>query len=86
MTQSKKALERIKALPTPSDVRWDELVTVLGSLGYDLLPPKKGGSFRKFHNKVTGHILQLHEPHPSKIVKRVYIKMIVDALKEQGLI
>ncbi len=86
MTQSKKALERIKALPTPSDVRWEELVSVLGSLGYDLLPAKKGGSYRKFHNKKTSHVIQLHEPHPANVVKRCYIKMVVDALKDQGLI
>lgn len=86
MAQSKKALARIKALPTPSDVRWEELVSALSSLGYKLLPAKKGGSYRKFHNKTTGHVIQLHEPHPANVVKRCYIKLVVDELKEQGLI
>jgi hypothetical protein len=86
MTQSQKALERIKVLPTPSDVRWEELVSVLRSLGYTLLPAKKGGSYRRFHNKETDHVIQLHEPHPANVVKKCYIKAVVEVLKEQGLI
>ena len=86
MSQHKKALERVTTTPTPSDIHWDELTAVLTQLGYKVLKSKRGGSRRKFHNPETGHIINLHEPHPDKIVAKCYIKQVVDSLKENGLI
>jgi len=86
MAKHDKALERICASPTPSDIRWEELVSVLRHFGYDLLKSKRGGSRRKFHNPKTGHIISIHEPHPSSIVARCYVDQIVEVLKDRGLI
>ena len=83
-TQRKKALDRICTSPTPTDIRWAELVSALQHLGYALL--KGGGSRRKFHHPETNHIIILHEPHPSSIVAKCYIEQVVEKLTERGLI
>lgn len=84
MAKHQKALDRITAVPTPSDIRWEELTSVLSRLGYEALPGK--GARRKFFHPTSKHTISIHEPHPSNIVKRVYIDMVVSELRQQGLI
>lgn len=85
MSKFDKLLTRF--LSVPADFRWDELESMLSSYGYKLRPTKKtGGSRRAFVNEGTGHVLNLHEPHPGSIVKRYALRQVIDSLKEVGVI
>lgn len=82
MSKFEKLLERIQQ--KPKDFTWDELQTLLVALGYEPVKPKKtGGSRRKF---VDGkqHVISLHKPHPSNVLKEYVIKDILEMLKEKG--
>ena len=82
MAQIEKLLKKL--LSKPSDFTWDELVKILGHFGYEEMKKgKTGGSRRKFANK-DNHIISLHKPHPSNILKHYQVKDVVDVLKERG--
>jgi predicted RNA binding protein YcfA (HicA-like mRNA interferase family) len=84
MAQANKIIEKIKAKPTPSNIKWDELVLVLKHLGYKVI--KNSGSRRKFHNTEKDNMISLHRPHPGHEVKPCYIKEVRETLEEIGLI
>lgn len=77
-------LEKLKTklLSKPKDFTWDELKSLLGTLGFDEI--KGNGSRRKFFREPDKILFSLHEPHPRKIIKPVYIKQIVEKLTESG--
>jgi hypothetical protein len=52
--------------------------------GYEEL--KGGGSRRKFINVRTKISISLHEPHPKPILKMYAIELIIEHLKEEGLL
>lgn len=85
MSQYKKALARLCRKPPPTDFRWDELVTLLEGLGFKL--HNGGGSRRHFTAVVNGtpRRINVHEPHPSGIVKPYVIRNVEASLKEWGL-
>lgn len=67
----------------PKDFTWEELLVVLRSYGYEQLKQgKTGGSRRKFKDE-RNHIISLHEPHPSNIVKSYAIEQVVEALQQK---
>jgi predicted RNA binding protein YcfA (HicA-like mRNA interferase family) len=78
---------RERFLSIPNDFSWDELVKLLGSLGYkEIVGGKSGGSRRKFINPSYGYPIILHKPHPKNIVKQYAIRQIIDLLKSEGLL
>jgi len=82
MSRHEKLILKLKAKPTPSDVKWDELKAVLKHLGYEMLSNK--GSRRKFvhqETQETQEIISLHEPHPQPEVKTYVIKQVVEQLQ-----
>jgi len=82
MAKIDKLIARL--LLRPADFTWDELVNVLGYLGYkELKKGKTGGSRRKFANEGK-QIINLHKPHPGNIVKRYMIDQVIAVLKENG--
>ncbi len=84
MSQHKKLLKRL--LGKPTDFTWSELVSLLRHLGFDLIPDKSGSSGRKFIHTENKMIINLHEPHPKKVILSCYISQIIKSLKEGGLI
>jgi len=82
LSKDQKQLERF--LSIPADYSWDELVTLVGSYGFDE-DTKSGGSRRCFIS-AKGWKMFLHKPHPGNIVKRYAIRQVKDALVEFGLI
>lgn len=81
MVQIEKLLVRL--LSRPTDFTWDELIKILRHFGYkELKKGKTGGSRRKFADE-TKHLINLHQPHPGKILKRYQIDLVVAALKEK---
>ena len=84
MAQVQKVIERMKAKPTPNNIKWDELVLVLKHLGYKVM--MNSGSRRKFHNAERNNLISLHKPHPGNEVKACYISAVRETLEEIGLI
>ena len=79
MSKTEKLLEKFKSIP--NDLTWDELVKILNYFGYFELS-KKGktvGSRRKFVNEVKD-VINLHKPHPTKIIKKYIIKQLLEKL------
>jgi hypothetical protein len=75
MTKKDKLLERFLALP--NDFSFDELKSLLESMGFEIENKgKTSGSRVAFvHINFRRHIL-IHKPHPSKIINKIYLKQI----------
>jgi len=82
MAKLEKLINRLKS--RPSDFTWDELVTLLKRLGFDEL--QGSGSRVKFFHKKMNYLIQLHKPHPSKILKQYMIREILKLLINEKLI
>jgi hypothetical protein len=82
MSRFEKALARLKS--KPRDLTWRETQTILSHFGYEEV--KGGGSRRKFINSKTKVSISLHEPHPKPILKMYAIDLIINHLKEEGLL
>lgn len=81
MSKKEKLLNRF--LNIPGDLTWSELVSILKLLGYHQLPNgMTGGSRRRFVN-IDGKAIFIHEPHPSRIVKKYVIRLIIEQCKEE---
>jgi predicted HicB family RNase H-like nuclease len=65
MSKLEKSMSRL--LSKPIDFSWQELVTLMNALGFELRTT--GGSGRKFIRPETGATLFIHEPHPASILK-----------------
>ena len=84
MATIKKALQRL--LSVPKDFTWDEMIKVLGLLGFvELKKGKTGGARRKFSDGVKNVII-LHKPHPGNIVKEYALRQVIAQLKDKGYI
>jgi hypothetical protein len=84
MAQIQKLLVRLLSLP--KDFTWEELTKILSHFGYkELKKGKTGGSRRKFADE-ENHIIDLHKPHPKKIMKRYQLEDVIVSLKERGRI
>jgi hypothetical protein len=81
MTSHEKLRARVKSCP--SDLTWNELTRLLGALGYD--ERTGAGSRRKFRGEGLP-ALNLHAPHPGKIVKAYMVREVVGILEGEGLL
>lgn len=82
MSKFEKILHRLKQ--RPNDFTWNELQTIMRHLGYTEI--KGSGSRRKFIHRELNVSVSLHEPHPQPLIKRYAIDLIIEHLKEEGLI
>jgi len=79
MSRKDKLIEKLKNID--SELKWDELVVLLGLLGYKCI--NNSGSRRLFVNSDKKKIT-LHEPHPGNKVKKPYKKEVIKTLIERG--
>lgn len=85
MSKIEKLKKRL--MQKPNDFTFAELCTLLRRFGYELESGgKTGGSRRKFFNERTKHVISLHEPHPSGILKSYQINNVLTSLQEEGLL
>lgn len=82
MSKHEKLVERL--LAKPKDFEWSEAVSLLETMGFEIIRGK--GSKRKFKHKETNALISLHEPHPSKVMKIYAIELVINALKEGGFL
>ena len=82
MSKFEKLLQRLKS--RPADFAWDELLSLLSKLGFKKLEGK--GSRVKFYHHDLDCMIQLHKPHPQKVLKSYMLKEILEMLKRERLI
>jgi hypothetical protein len=82
MSRQEKLLKRIAS--SPKDFTWSELCTLMASLGVQLT--KGSGSTRKFIHPATNGRFNIHEPHPSNILKMYQVDGAIDFLKKEGFL
>lgn len=83
MSKHQKTRDKMGRVPTPSDVRWDDLVGLLNSLGLDELPGD--GSRRKFVHRDTKAVMDIHRPHPQPTLKQYQVRNVLGFLDKHGL-
>ncbi|MCX6148356.1 MAG: type II toxin-antitoxin system HicA family toxin [Candidatus Kapabacteria bacterium] len=85
MSRKEKLLKRLLSLP--KDFTYNELKLLLVSFNYiEYTLGKTSGSRVAFYNKSNNHIIRLHKPHPSNILKRYQINLIIEELNKNGLL
>ena len=80
-----KLIERFKK--KPKDFTYEETITLLSYLGYQL--HQKGatsGSRVRFKNEEFGIYIDIRRPHPGSIMKEWMVKAIYQHLRNNGLI
>ena len=83
MTKWDKALERLKRCP--KDYTYDELSALLLHLGYvEDSKGKTSGSRVRFYRNEDDDVIDLHIPHPKRILKRYAILAVISKLESNG--
>jgi len=83
MAKHEKLLKRL--LSNPTDFTFGELDTLLSGFGFKLANAGgTSGSAVRFINYETGHIIRLHKPHPSPVLKQYLVKFIINELTQGG--
>lgn len=81
MTRREKLISRFYRKPT--DFTWEELVSMLSAFGFEQsVGGKTGGSRRRFIHP-NGTMINLHEPHPKKVLKRYQIELVLEVLENE---
>ncbi len=82
MSTKEKLIERFNR--QPSDFTFDELITLMGYLGFktDNLGVTSGS---RLGFKRENVIIRVHKPHPGKIVGKKTLKYIKQTITELGL-
>ena len=87
MSQRDKFLEKLQRKPSPKDITYDEIASLLKGLGFEEdNKGKTSGSRVIFVNENIDMAIPLHKPHPQKELKIYQIKEILEKLKAGGLI
>jgi predicted RNA binding protein YcfA (HicA-like mRNA interferase family) len=82
MTRHEKLLT--KFLSRPRAFTYNELIRLLRAFGYEEL--QGSGSRVVFRNEKLFHHIKIHKPHPSNVLKRYQIDLIIQELKTKNLI
>jgi hypothetical protein len=80
-TRQRKTLERIFAEPTPVEIDWDDIESLLAALGATLAK----GSGSRLRITLNGEHLHVHTPHPKRVSTRTMIRAIRDFLRQAGV-
>lgn len=83
MGKINKLLEKLLRVPPPRDFTWNELKSLLSSLGFE---EKQGnGSRVKFFHPDLGYPISLHKPHPGNELKLYIVEQVKGALDELNI-
>ena len=83
MGKKEKLLERLNM--KPRDFTFDEMETLLLSLGFRKIRAGKTGGSRVRYEQ-NGIPILLHKPHPGNVLKPYQIRHVLDVLKKERLI
>lgn len=84
MGSKEKLIKRFKTIP--KDFTWDELKSMLTSLGYSLCNKGRTSGSRVIYECEGRKSLLLHKPHQGNIMKEYILKEIYKTLAEEELI
>ena len=84
MSKKEKLARRL--LSRPADFTFDELTTLLRSLGYFMEAAGRTSGSRVIFAKGDGDYIRLHKPHPRNILKMYQMDDIIANLAERGLL
>ncbi len=84
MSKKKKLIA--KFLARPKDFTWDELVTLLSSLGFEEQKIGKTSGSRSLFMNQNGISIRTHKPHPAKIIKGYVLDEVKKLLERNELI
>jgi hypothetical protein len=63
------------------------LISLLNGLGYsEIKTGRTSGSRVAFYNTDSKHIIRLHKPHPTNVLKRYQLDYLEDELENSGAI
>lgn len=80
-SRQEQVRRRVFTRPTPSDIRWSEVVNMLEALGYSI-KPAKGSRYRIA--SVSGVSMIAHRPHPGNTCNKVLVVRIRRFMEESG--
>lgn len=83
MSRQQKRIAKLCAIPIPKDFTWDDLVSVMRSVGFKEYCD--GGSHYTFEH-LGGFVFGASKTHPSGILKPYQIKAAKEALRTVGAI
>ena len=87
MTKKHKLIDRFTKTPPPTDFTWDELVTLMDRLGFDIHENQGGSSHKHFvYRENISLVVNASKPHPNGNLKHYQIVEIKSKLKEWGLL
>ena len=79
--RQRRTLARIFERPTRSDVRWDELTSLLRALGAE----EHEGAGSRVRFVLDGSILSLHRPHPKPELRKYAVEDVRGFLAARGI-
>jgi hypothetical protein len=79
--RQRRTLARIFERPTRSDVRWDELASLMRALGAE----EHAGAGSRVRFVLAGSVLSLHRPHPRPELRKYAVEDVRDFLATQGV-
>ena len=80
-TRHRRTLERIFARPTPSDIRWVEVDSLMRALDVEVVE----GAGSRVRLSKNGVRRVIHRPHPSPYLARAAIRNIAIFLTDIGV-
>lgn len=84
MSRKEKLLNRLRQ--RPRDFTWEELTSLLKTLGYRIVKSGRSGGSRKRFTHETAPTIVLHKPHPHNTVKRYIINDLIEILEREGIL
>lgn len=79
MSKQRKLEDRLRT--KPKDFHWSELVSLLSGKGFSCNESTSGSSTKFIHIK-SKIVIDIHKPHPNKILKMYQIKALIEKLDE----
>ena len=73
-------MERMRAAPTPADIRWAEIVSLLSALGINVI--ERAGSRVQLVKGADSMVV--HRPHPRPETRRETVRDIVRFIERTG--
>lgn len=84
MSRKEKLLKRL--MKNPKDFTYEEARTLLMQLGFEESNKGKTSGSRVVFKKNENAKVQLHKPHPEKVLKKYQIESLLEDLNRYGVI
>lgn len=79
-TKQRKTLELLFAIPPPTQIPWDDIVSLFQALGATVR--QRAGS--RIAVSLNGIVAVFHEPHPERRARRLLIRDVRNFLRDAG--